>query len=62
MNKIIEEIIERNKPLWFINHIQAHLKPEDKVICKICGKSVDEIAEETWLKYFTEIKELKKRD
>jgi len=27
----------------FVEHIQAHLKEGQVVICKICGKSVDEI-------------------
>ena len=27
----------------FINHIQEHLKEGEVVICKICGKSADEI-------------------
>lgn len=36
----------------FINHIQRHLKEmkitshDGKVICKICGKTIDEIYEE----------------
>lgn len=29
----------------FIRHIQAHLKPGEEVICKICGKSAAEITE-----------------
>ena len=27
----------------FIQHIKSHLLPDEKVICKICGKSVEEI-------------------
>ena len=27
----------------FIKHIQAHLKPDEEVICKICGKTAKEI-------------------
>jgi hypothetical protein len=27
----------------FVAHIEGHLQEGDKVICKICGKSVDEI-------------------
>jgi hypothetical protein len=50
-----EEITERQKPYWFVRHIQKHLS-EMKVRagvplvvkCKICDKSIDEIAEETW--------------
>ena len=29
----------------FIEHIQAHLKPGEVVICKICGKTIDEICQ-----------------
>lgn len=29
----------------FIKHIQQHLMPGEKVICKICGKTVDEICQ-----------------
>jgi len=42
----------KNKGTVFVEHIQKHLKemfPENadvKVICKICGKSVEEIYEE----------------
>ena len=27
----------------FVEHIKSHLKPGEKVICKICNKSVEEI-------------------
>ena len=30
----------------FVAHIAAHLPPGEDVVCKICGKSVDEIAKE----------------
>ena len=30
----------------FISHIQTHLKEGEKVICKICGKSAEEIINE----------------
>ena len=30
----------------FIRHIQAHLEPDQFVICKICGKSVNQIYKE----------------
>jgi hypothetical protein len=30
----------------FISHIQAHLKPGEEVICKICGKTAKEIINE----------------
>lgn len=28
----------------FVNHIQAHLEEGESVICKICGKTIEEIA------------------
>lgn len=28
----------------FVKHIKAHLKKDEEVICKICGKTVEEIA------------------
>jgi hypothetical protein len=42
---------KRDKALLFVEHIERHLKKmEDsqdlKVICKICGKTIDQIAEE----------------
>ncbi|MBA7474734.1 hypothetical protein ES707_10088 [subsurface metagenome] len=43
---------KKRKALIFIEHIEAHLeelfKPEAKakVMCKICGKTIDEIFEE----------------
>jgi len=41
---------KREKALLFVEHIERHLKKmEDsqdlKVICKICGKTIDQIAE-----------------
>jgi len=27
----------------FVDHIKSHLKPGENVICKICGKTVEEI-------------------
>ncbi len=30
----------------FINHIQQHLKPNEVVVCKICGKTAKEIIKE----------------
>jgi len=30
----------------FVAHIQNHLSPEQDVICKICGKTISEIANE----------------
>jgi len=34
------------KAVWFVSHIKAHLKNNQEVICKICGKSIEEIARE----------------
>jgi Uri superfamily endonuclease len=45
--EIKRQLIEHNKHRWFVEHIERHLNKKDKVICKICNKSVDEIAEET---------------
>jgi len=30
----------------FIKHIQKHLKPNEEVVCKICGKTAKEIIKE----------------
>lgn len=35
--------IDLTKSDLFVAHIQRHLLPGDKVICKICNKSIDEI-------------------
>lgn len=44
---------QKNKAEIFVNHIKEHIKqlpPEErkyeKVMCKICGKTIDEIYEE----------------
>jgi hypothetical protein len=47
---------KREKALLFVEHIEQHLRASDgfklriygdpKVICKICGKTIDQIAEE----------------
>jgi hypothetical protein len=37
---------EKRKNEVFINHIANHLKKGEKVICKICGKTVEEIFKE----------------
>ncbi len=44
--KIYSLIINKLRGDRFIAHIQAHLKPGEKVICKICGKTVEEIENE----------------
>lgn len=45
--EIKKQLIEHNKNHWFIEHIKNHLDKDADVICKICNKTVDEIAEET---------------
>jgi len=44
-----EQKIRTEKALAFVEHIENHLrelKIEGKVVCKICGKTIDEIYEE----------------
>lgn len=38
--------VDTEKAIAFVKHIENHLKPEEKVVCKICGKAIDEIYEE----------------
>ena len=41
--------IQTEKALAFVEHIENHLqdlKIEGKVVCKVCGKTIDEIYEE----------------
>ena len=55
-NDVIKGIIERNKEKWFVEHVENHLEPNQKVICKICGKDIDTIALEhieEWAKYIS---------
>jgi len=60
--KIIElEMFKNMKGELFIQHIQKHLDKGDKVICKICGKDVDTIAEEELIKRFEELQPIIKR-
>ena len=56
-SEIRKEIVENNKYLWFVHHIKSHLKSDQEVICKICGKTVDECAEEEFDKIMKEINE-----
>lgn len=46
-HELLTEFLGDNRPLGraeiFVNHVKAHLEPDQFVICKICGKSVDEI-------------------
>ena len=37
--------IDIEKAILFVEHIEEHLAPGQKVICKICGKTIDEIYE-----------------
>jgi hypothetical protein len=51
-----ESMRKRDKALKFVEHIENHLAKsegfkyklygEPKVLCKICGKTIDQIAEE----------------
>lgn len=41
-----EIFMSLSKSAYFVNHVKSHLKEGDKVICKICGKTVDEIWDE----------------
>lgn len=41
-----EERKKSEKYKVFHDHIENHLKPNQKVICKICNKNIDEIFEE----------------
>lgn len=45
-NKELEKAQFSNQDDIFIKHIQNHLKEDEVVICKICGKTVDEIIKE----------------
>ena len=40
-----ESANSKSKDNIFINHIQSHLESNQKVICKICGKTATEIIE-----------------
>ena len=54
MDEHEKELISSQKYYWFVKHIESHLKedkykdvePKGKVICKICGKTVEQIAED----------------
>lgn len=41
-----QDRIDTEKAIAFIEHIKNHLKSEEKVICTICEKTIDEIYEE----------------
>lgn len=38
--RLVTKMVEA---LVFVDHIQKHLKPDEEVMCKICGKTVSEI-------------------
>jgi hypothetical protein len=44
--KLKAQLDRAMKGYVFVEHIQWHLDPSQHVICKICGKSVDEIYED----------------
>lgn len=49
------------KALVFVEHIEYHLQDmeiDGKVICKICGKTIDEIYEEELIKRIRALKEI----
>lgn len=50
-----KELIERNKELWFVQHIKEHLEEGQEVICKICSKNVAQISEERMIKIEEEL-------
>ena len=37
---------DRNEAEIFVNHVQNHLEKDQKVMCKICNKTIDEIVKE----------------
>ena len=41
-----QDRIDTEKAIAFVEHIKNHLKPEEKVICTICEKTIDEIYKE----------------
>ena len=41
-----QDRVDTEKAIAFVEHIKNHLKPEEKVVCSICGKTIDEIYEE----------------
>lgn len=40
------EILNLLKAGIFVNHINRHLEPHQRVICKICGRNIDTIYRE----------------
>jgi hypothetical protein len=43
----VSKLLKWVKALYFVEHIQGHLDEGEQVICKICGKSIKEIYDET---------------
>lgn len=59
MKDFEKQLIERNKDMWFVQHIEAHIKEmqlKGNVCCKICNKDIDQIAEERYDEIKIEIK------
>lgn len=57
-NNLKKGLIKSHKENWFFEHIKNHLYPNQKVICRICNKDVDEIAEETFDEMLKDVKVL----
>ena len=36
-------MIDREIAEVFVNHLRRHLKEDEKIVCKICGKTINEI-------------------
>jgi hypothetical protein len=45
-NYVEDDNITTTRAQKFVRHIAGHLSRGQKVICKICGKTIDEIVEE----------------
>ena len=46
-DKFRKQLAKKDREQIFINHIQKHLQKGEKVICKICGITVEQIYEES---------------
>jgi UDP-N-acetylglucosamine:LPS N-acetylglucosamine transferase len=42
-DSLTAELKAKDKAQVFVDHIQAHLQRHDFVVCKICGKTINEI-------------------
>ncbi len=45
LNECQDLLSKYQKYRHFVRHIEDHLQPGQVVVCKICGRSIDEIAE-----------------